>query len=167
MSDLVQIINTSRGRASRVKRFTNPVHGGGKQYIGGTFRIVRGRGLVLPKSEVEKHIPELKMRVEFGLLELRTMDGRPLDLNTLEPVYPVQPSPPLPKHVLGNVNDGIKLGQDMPNLPGGQPLMVSSLDPDVTQDVVDDMEGSEEEEHRDTPLADRNARMRKRHKRRS
>jgi hypothetical protein len=94
------VINTSRGRANRTLRAQQPSRVRYKQYLGSEqLRSVRCRPLVVSAEWVEKNLEELKKKSAIGAIEVRTPDGRLVDLSTLEaapaPAEVPQPNPPL------------------------------------------------------------------------
>lgn len=98
-----QVLNTCRGRHNRTARAMLPTHRGMKLHLnGGEHRIVRARPLILTENQFQKHLIELKAKASAQLIEVRTMDGRKVDLDTLEASAP-QAIPPLPHPPLDSV----------------------------------------------------------------
>jgi hypothetical protein len=118
--DLYYVHNVTRGRHNRTLRATQPKHHGMKQYLGGgKYRSVRGRPIVLSDSQVFEHLEELKAKVGAGIFELRTQDGRIVDINTGR-AAPRGESKPLPRQIPDSIaNDTQNVGQQMPQYPGG------------------------------------------------
>jgi hypothetical protein len=119
-----QVLNTSRSRFNRLQRFQAPKHGGLKQFIGGgEHRIIRGSPLVISETTLMKHLVELRDKAEQGLLEVRTVDGRLVDLESFTAQPPLAPVP-VPNRPLDSAardkNQGV--GEFVPQFPGGVPI---------------------------------------------
>lgn len=149
--------NAVRGRMNRTLRAQQPVHHRLKQYIaGGKYRVIRGRPVVLKRSEVDKHFDELKTKIAAGVFDLCTLDGRLVNIDSLEPIKELGPSAPLPNPPLDSIaNDQQNVGQHMPQFPGGhvegQPAEVPALvagaqsDESESEEAQPEDEGTEEE----------------------
>lgn len=113
--------NATRGRTNRTLRAQQPVHHRLKQYVaGGKYRVIRGRPVVLRRSEVETHFKELKEKIASGVFELCTLDNRPVDIETLKATKEIGPSAPLPNPPLDSIaNDKQNVGERVPMFPGG------------------------------------------------
>ena len=114
--NMVRRIETRRARAASPRRHRF------KQYLFGdpSRRLVRSRPLAITRDELVKHIEELRRRRREGLIEVKTPDGRFLDLETLNigraaPV-PQQPHPPL-----DSVENDRPAGVMASSMPGGMP----------------------------------------------
>lgn len=109
--------NTSRSITNRVKRYEAASHRGLVQFLDGQ-RVIRGRPLALSEPSFIKNIDALKLAVAAGYLEVRTADGRVINLDTGEPGAAAA-SPPLPITVLDSVKNDPPSGAPMPIYPGG------------------------------------------------
>lgn len=88
------IHNVSRGRHNRRERAALPANPRMKQYVGSQQqRLVRGQPLIVSEEMVKKNLEEIRAKHAAHILELRTRDGRLVDLKTLEaaPAAPVEP----------------------------------------------------------------------------
>lgn len=161
-----------RGRMNRTLRAQQPVHHRLKQYLaGGKYRIIRGRPVVLQRSEVDKYFDELKTKIAGGVFELCTMDGRLVNIDSLEPIKELGPSTPLPNPPLDSIaNDQQNVGQLIPQFPGGhvegqqvdKPDLVAKAEteatepsedslPEGTQPFMEPAEGEESVESNEVP----------------
>lgn len=137
------IHSTVRSRHNRTQRAGQPVHHRFKQHIGsGQRRLIRGRPLHLTEEEFTKHLDEIKAKAAAGILEVRTMDGRKLDLSTMRPVGPAA-APPLPKPPLDSAADDRPWGQEVPPLPGDEPLHEMTGEPSLLSDLDKSAEDEE------------------------
>jgi hypothetical protein len=90
------IHNVSRGRHNRRQRAALPANPRMKQYVGAQQqRLVRGQPLIVSEEMVKRNLEELRAKHAAHMIELRTRDGRLVDLTTLEaaPAAPVEPKP--------------------------------------------------------------------------
>ena len=115
-----QVHNACRSVHTRTTRMTNPVHGGLLQYIGGTHRLVRGVPLNFTEEQLLQYMDELKALHAQGMIVVKTLDGRVVDLDTLVPA-PEKPTPPLPNPLLDSIQNDEVWGQPMASMPGGMP----------------------------------------------
>ncbi len=111
------IHNTSRSVSTRAQRYTAATHRGLVQFLDG-FRILRGRPLVLSEENFIKNIDAIKAGVVRGQLEVRTADGRLVNVNTGDVSEPAK-SPPLPVEVLDSAKNDKPSGIAMPLYPNG------------------------------------------------
>jgi hypothetical protein len=80
------IHNTARSPKTRGVRSGNATHRGLKQHVlGSQRRLVRGRPVSLTEDELLVHLEELQGKAKVGLLEVRTSDGRLVDLDKVSP----------------------------------------------------------------------------------
>jgi hypothetical protein len=112
--------NMSRDVRTRVVRANNPTHGGMRQFIGGTHRLIRGRPLIVSEDVMLRHIEEIKQKNSMGMLEVKTPDGRLVDLQTLEPA-PAAAIPPKPAPLQDSIANDDTWGMKMENVPAGIP----------------------------------------------
>lgn len=104
-SALYVICNTSRARHTRAARAGLPQNPRMKQYVGSMQqRLVRGQPLLVSEDMVKANLEELRAKQAAHILELRTQDGRLVDLQTMEPM-PLAPTPPLPHPPLDSVRN--------------------------------------------------------------
>jgi hypothetical protein len=60
-----------------------------KQYVGDKqHRLIAGRPVIVSEEMVKRNIEELKAKAAAHMIEVRTRDGRLVDLNTMEPAPP-------------------------------------------------------------------------------
>jgi len=95
-----------------------------KQHVGGELRVLRARPLEVSKEVLEKHLEELKTKQAMGHVEVRSADGRRVDLETLSPMGDVVASPSLPNVLLDSANNdkNQSVGEQIPQFPGGIPM---------------------------------------------
>lgn len=137
-SEVYYVHNVTRGRHNRTLRAGAPKHHGLKQYLGGgTYRSTRGRPIVLTREGVGRHIEELRQKIDAGIFELRTGDGRIVDIRTGN-VAPRGASPALPRPVLDSIaNDKQNVGQQMPQYVGGDVEGTPGEEPTLLKDAED------------------------------
>jgi hypothetical protein len=74
-----------------------------KQYVGDLqHRLIAGRPVLVSEEMVRRNLTELKFKAAAHMIELRTRDGRLVDLNTMEAAPPAPPTI-LPHPVLDSV----------------------------------------------------------------
>ena len=112
------IHNTSRAVTTRIARAKAPTHRGMRQMLA-DYRLVRARPVKVTEEFVRAHLDEIKAREKLGIVELRTVDGRKIDLNTLAPVAALVPAAPLPEPVLDSLVNDKPSGMAMPMYPHG------------------------------------------------
>lgn len=152
---LYHLMNTCRSVQTRVVRANNPTHSGLKQFIGGTHRLIRQRPLVFSEELLLQHLDEIRKKHAIGMLEVRTPDGRLVDLETLEP-GPSEPTPLKPAPLQDSIANDEPWGERMETVPGGAPMAEAFADtPDIDgsfdEDTADDGVEAFEEEEIDTP----------------
>lgn len=87
------IHNVSRARHNRAARAALPQNPRMKQYVGAQQqRVVRGHPIIVSSEMVQKNLEELRAKHAAHIIELRTRDGRLVDLATLEaaPAGPIE-----------------------------------------------------------------------------
>lgn len=119
MPTFYKITNTSRSIHTRAQRQRNSTHRGLLQYLGGELRLVKNRAFVISEDLVRKHLQEIRERSRLGLVELRTLDGRPVDLTSLEPVGAMAPTVPQPRPIQDSIRNDEPTGMPMPDIEGG------------------------------------------------
>jgi hypothetical protein len=134
------IHSTVRARHTRLKRMKAPVHAALLQHIGG-LRVRRKRPVPVTEEKLGEIIHELRKAHVDGRLELRTADGRIVDLHTGEPQGPA----PVPRPVAGALPDSAArdkpAGIPLPVYYGGAPLGVPGKRPAI---IPDDNEEDED-----------------------
>lgn len=133
--------NTSRSVHTRAQRYSAPQHGGAKQFFKES-RVLRGRPVLITDAEILAHLNELKDKAAVGLIEVRSADGRKLDLSTLQLEGKVTPSPLLPHPVLDSVKNDKPSGVPMPIYPDGA-VQLLQVPPAAVEDEDADMEFQE------------------------
>jgi hypothetical protein len=96
MEQQYMIHNVARARHNRAFRAALPQNPRMKQYVGDRVqRLVRGQPLVVSADMVRRNLQELREKNAKHILEVRTTDGRLVDLSTLEAAPPlaVEPKP--------------------------------------------------------------------------
>ena len=122
------IHSTVRSRHNRVQRAQAAQHTRLKQYIlPEQYRLVRGRPIPITEQELLKNREVLLGQQRDGVLEVRTIDGRLVDLETFKtlPAAPVQNTRPNP--VLDSVANDIPTGIQFPKMPGGKVLNTEQI----------------------------------------
>lgn len=141
------IHNTSRSRHNRSVRAAAPQHGGHKQYIGGEHRLVRGRPLVLSEDQLMKHLPELVEKQRHGLIDVKTPEGRSVDLATGETVPgAVAPPPKLPNRLPDSIQRDKPAGNYRPQIAGGYAEGEDTELPDLVGAAPSDTDDDDEDE---------------------
>lgn len=135
------IHNTVRGRHNRAQRAAQPQHHRFKHYIAGQ-RLIRGRPLTITEEQFQAGLADIKAKAAVGILEVRTPDGRLLDLETMQPVAPAPPSPPLPNPPDDSIANDKPWGETIPRYPGEEPPPEGREEPKL----VSDLESTEEDE---------------------
>lgn len=103
-----------RGRHNRTERASLPQKPKRKQYIGvEQFRLTHGRPLLITEEYLHAHLEELRAKQAGHILEVRTTDGRKVDLATLE-ANAALPAAPKPEFQLDSVNND----KNYPGIPG-------------------------------------------------
>ncbi len=82
-----RVFSVARGRLNRTARAALPRKPSRKQFIGGSqLRLTAGRPLTISEDFLRKNLEELRRQTESHVLEVRTLDGRLVDLQTLMPI---------------------------------------------------------------------------------
>lgn len=139
----------ARDNKFRSHRAQLPSHMRKKHYIGsGEIRLMTGRRLIVHEGLVLKHLDELKTKVAAHILEVRTLDGRLVDLSTME-AGPAAPLAVLPHPKLDSAADDLQVGQYIPpyvgddlSMPqvmahGAKPALVKEADLEVGATATD------------------------------
>lgn len=103
MTIMYKVHNVAHGRHNRSQRAALPANPRMKQFIGNTqMRVLPGRPVHLSQEQFEACLPELRDKVAACILEVRTLDGRVVNLDTLT-AEAARVSPPLAKKRLDSV----------------------------------------------------------------
>jgi hypothetical protein len=137
------IHSTVRARHTRLARMRAPKHHDLLQHIGG-LRVRRTRPVHVPKEKLMEILPQLQKAHAEGRLELRTEDGRLVDVHTGQilgkhPMPGVQPHP-----LLDSAARDKPTGHKTPLYYGGDPLMDPSKRPSILGDDEDEDEEDED-----------------------
>ena len=113
-----------------------------KQYIGDTqARLVPGAKMYVSEEWLKRNLLELQQKHDDRIIEVRTPDGRLVDLHTLEPAAPA-PVPPKPNFLPDSVARDRKIGQYIPPYVGDDTAMPQVLPagqkPDLLTQMRDD-----------------------------
>lgn len=144
MATTYAIHSTVRGRHNRSQRAAQPVHHRFKQHLGDSQRrLIRGRPLLLPEEEFLRALPEIKAKAALGVLEVRTVDGVRVDLETLQPLAPPAATP-LPAPPLDSIADDKPWGETIPRFAGDE--LAPSVDPNQEPALLADLDAIDEDE---------------------
>lgn len=136
MSTMFAIHSTVRSRHNRTLRAQAPAHHRMKQYVGADqARLVRGRALFMTEENLIRGLEDLKKKNKQGILEVRTMDGRIFDLDTMT-AAPIAPVTPLPNPPLDSAKDDSPMvGDKIAMFPGGVPIQNLPPGSDAAEEV--------------------------------
>lgn len=124
-----------RSRFNRTQRAQAPQHARFKQHVGSDQRrLLRNRPLIITEEDLKKQQDELLDAQKKGILEVRTLDGRLIDLETLQIGDAAPAENPRPSPVLDSVANDTPTGIPFPRLQGG-----TILSPGQVQQVVGGM----------------------------
>lgn len=113
------IVSRVRSIQTRTQRAISPTRHRFTQYIlGGTQRLIRRRSVQVPESRLLEHLDELKEKTRLGILEVQTLDGRTVNLDTFEATPPHVPAPE-PHPPLDSAANDEPAGIPLPTMPGG------------------------------------------------
>ena len=91
---MYQVVNVAHGRHNRGARSALPANPRMKQHIGAAQqRVLPERPVFLTEQQLQECLPELREKVAAHIFEVRTLDGRVLDLSTMKAAE-VKPIPP-------------------------------------------------------------------------
>ena len=118
MTIAYKVHNVAHGRHNRSQRAALPANPHMKQFIGNTqMRVLPGRPVHLSQEQFEAFLPELRDKAAACILEVRTLDGRVMNLETLEAEV-ARVSPPLLKKRLDSVEHDKPSGIHIPPYVG-------------------------------------------------
>lgn len=123
---MYQLHSVVRSRHNRTQRAALPQKPRRKQYIGADqIRLAHGRPVIITEQQLRKNIADIKAKVAGHVLVVHTMDGRPVDLDTLQPRGDVAPVALQPKFPL----DSVENDKNFPGLSVTPPYMGDDLTP--------------------------------------
>jgi len=132
--------NVSRHVSFRSSRASAASHMRKKHYVGDTqMRLVPARPLRVSEDVIKRNIVELRQKAAQHILEVRTLDGRLVDLETME-AAPAAPMPLLPHPKLDSVADDKQVGQYIPPYVGDDMAMPLVLPPGEKPALLKDSE---------------------------
>lgn len=101
-------------------------------------RLIRNRPILITEEQLQAHLDEFKKKQAVGILEVRTMDGRILNLDTMQPSMAL-PAPPLPHPLPDSADRDLKVGYTLPKHEGDKPLTEGEV-----EDVLSEMANSDD-----------------------
>jgi len=114
--------NATRSRFNRLQRQSDSQHHERQLHIGaGEMRVLKGRPKTVSSAWLSAHLPEIREKVQAGLLEVKTVDGLPFDLFTGD-IAPVPVVVPLPNPPMDSVARDTKVGEKVYQMLGGVAL---------------------------------------------
>jgi hypothetical protein len=118
-----------RKKDFRFHRAGLPEHMARKHYlVNGTLRLVPERRLLISEDMLKQNLEEIRQKAAQHILEVRTVDGRLVNLDTFE-ALPGAPIPPLPRPRLDSVADDVQVGQYIPPYAGDDGVMPQTMAP--------------------------------------
>lgn len=147
MASQFAIHNTVRGRTNRTQRAASAVHHRLVQRLGPSqARVRRGRPVILTEDAFLAQLDEIKQKVALGVIEVRSLDGRLVDLDTLEPAVPVV-IPRRPEPVMDSAANDKPAGEKMGMYPGGKdPMTAEESEVNIPLDFLPEDEADVEVE---------------------
>lgn len=139
--------NSSKHPVLRQLRAARPTHDGHKQYITkDQLRLITGRPVRLTEAQVKANLPELLEKEAQGLLVVKTVEGKPVSLKTLEVGEKPAPAVVVPNFPMDSIaNDKQNVGQLIARFDGGSGTPPSSL-PDMGIDYEEPVIAAPQEE---------------------
>lgn len=129
-----------RKKAFRAQRAEKAAHLRKKHYVGDTqMRLVPERRMLISEPVLLRNLVSIRQQAANHILEVRTLDGRLVDLSTLQP-GPAAPIPPLPHPKLDSVADDKQTGQYIPPYVGDDHAMPPVLKPGEKPALLRDAE---------------------------
>jgi hypothetical protein len=118
-----------------------------QRLAGGDIVVRRARPATITESQLKAHLPELKRAYSEGRIDVRTVTGDLIDLETMK-VASRQPSPPQPKPPLDSAADDKQgVGEKMPPYKGAKAVD----EPAESPKVMSIPEGGEPDEKEEIP----------------
>lgn len=114
--------NVATSRATRLDRMQNrfTTRGRHKLFVGDDQRrLVPARPLTVSAAWVDRNLPVLREQARLGLIRVKTLDGRPLDLETCLPIFVAPPADVTPRWPLDSIARDKPTGLPMPQFPLG------------------------------------------------
>lgn len=135
-----------RDVTTRLDRARSPVRHRFSQMLGGGLvRLIRKRPQPVMMHTLMQLLPELKQKEALGYLKVTTLDGRRINLDTLQVVSDAPVTPPIPEKLVDVVEKDETfpggVGQDFPQMPGALPRTAEPVMPAVLQEIP---EGTDE-----------------------
>lgn len=125
LPEALNIHSQVRRQATRLQRMRSPTrHRFTQRVLSDQRRLVRGRPLKITREQLLANLDELQEKNRLGILEVKTMDGRAVDLTSLEAAKP-KVAPPLPHPPLDSVANDKPSGYIAPQYIEG----ASQMDP--------------------------------------
>jgi len=88
-----KLCSVVRSRHNRTQRAALPVKPRRKQYVGNEMiRLAHGRPTIITGETLQKNLEEIKDKVANHVLEVRTMDDKLVDLETMEAIDTAAPA---------------------------------------------------------------------------
>jgi hypothetical protein len=138
-----------RAAAHRTHRAQLPAALRKKHYLGTEqVRLMPGRPLIITEDMLRRNLEDFRSKAALHILEVRMMDGRVVDLATLEP-GPAAPTPLLPHPKLDSVADDKQVGQYIPPYVGDDTAMPQVMPPGQKPSLLTD--AAEQKAIDDTP----------------
>jgi hypothetical protein len=146
------IINARNSRTSRTARAMSSTRSRSSQFVGGDqIRVVRSRPREVTKSWLMANIDEVRQKVQQGILDVKSLDGRSVNLDTFEIAPPIIVIPPTPQPREDTVaNDTPSLGGAVPQYPDGTSLV--DVLRKAQQEAISDEHGSSDEDDEDAEV---------------
>lgn len=130
----------ARKRHNRTKRMQAATNAPFVQYIGNLV-IRRARPVLVDEATLQQYLPQLKVADAEGKLEVRTQDGRLIDLATMSPVVgeeaPKAP-PPAPNFLPDSAARDIPAGVPMPMYQEGAGITQDVEAPVIVQQAFEE-----------------------------
>lgn len=140
MTIAYKVINVAHGRHNRSERAALPANPRMKQFIGSMqTRVLPGRPVHLSEEQLQECLTELRDKSAARILEVRTLDGRLVDLDTMV-AEAVKASPPLFNKRLDSVEHDIPTGILMTPHIGEDGALPQVLSPGATPDLLQEDE---------------------------
>lgn len=110
--------STVRSVHTRTQRAAAPIHYRRSQFIlDSQRRLMPGRPVTISQADLERNLVHLQELQALGIALVKTVDGRLMDLSTLQPVSAL-PAPPLPHPPLDSAKNDPPRGQAFFPAPG-------------------------------------------------
>lgn len=138
-----------RKRHTRLKRMQASTHPALVQHIGGLI-VRRSRPVRISEAKVAEILPQLQQAHAEGRLELRTPDGRLVDLQSLAPVTAPEVSRPLPNPPLDSAANDKPTGAQLPAYYEGTAISAKTTTPALVAETVADLTDDDAEQEVET-----------------